>query len=55
MKTVAIRVSLHENDGGLGQPGLPLFHGRFGAKFEREVNPGPRAETMPTRGSLTSA
>lgn len=36
IKTVAIRVSLHENDDSLGQQGLPVFYGRFSGRFDRE-------------------
>jgi hypothetical protein len=36
IKTVSIRVSLHENDDGVGQPGLQAFYGRFSGRFDRD-------------------
>lgn len=36
IKTISIRVTLHEDDENLGQQGLPFFYGRLGARLDRD-------------------
>ncbi len=36
IRTVAVRVTLHDNDRELGAPGLQVFYGRIGARFESD-------------------
>ncbi len=36
IKTISVRVTLHDNDESLGQQGLAVFYGRFAGKFDKE-------------------